>query len=102
MKHQLKKDNIIEILEINKNISHIKDVDSLLDRVLLEARAITNADAGSIYLLKGNKLAFEYVQNDTLMKKDRSSNKYIYAKQEIDINNNSIISIFGLTDLIFI
>jgi HD-GYP domain-containing protein (c-di-GMP phosphodiesterase class II) len=90
MKHQLKKNNIIEILEINKNISHIKDVDSLLDRVLLEARAITNADAGSIYLLRGNKLTFEYVQNDTLMKKQKRSNKYIYAKQEIDINKNSI------------
>lgn len=90
MKHQLTKDNISEILKINETISQIKDVDSLLDRVLLEARAITNADAGSIYLLKGGKLTFEYVQNDTLMRKDRSSNRYLYTKQEIEINNNSI------------
>ena len=55
MTHQLKKDNIIDILEINENISHIKDIDSLLDRVLSEARSITNADAGSIYLLKGER-----------------------------------------------
>lgn len=90
MKHHLTKDKIIDILKINENISHIRDVDSLLDRVLFEARAITNADAGSIYLLKGNKLTFEYVQNDTLMKKDRGSNKYLYARQEIPINNKSI------------
>jgi HD-GYP domain-containing protein (c-di-GMP phosphodiesterase class II) len=90
MKHHLTNDNISEILKINETISQIKDVDSLLDRVLLEARAITNADAGSIYLLKRGKLTFEYVQNDTLMKKDRSSNRYLYTKQEIEINNNSI------------
>lgn len=90
IKHQQDRENIIEILKINEKISHIKDVDSLLDRVLLEARAITNADAGSIYLVKGDKLTFEYVQNDTLMQKDKRSKKYLYAKQEIEINNASI------------
>ncbi|MCP5105706.1 MAG: GAF domain-containing protein [bacterium] len=90
MKHQLEKSNILEILEINEKISHIKDVDSLLDRVLHEARDITSADAGSIYLLTGDKLTFEYVQNDTLMKKQTRSNKYLYSKQEIEINGDSI------------
>jgi response regulator RpfG family c-di-GMP phosphodiesterase len=80
----------MDILKINENLSNIKDVDSLLDHVLYEARNITHADAGSIFLKKGDKLSFEYVQNDTLMKKDSSSNKYIYAKQEIPINNKSI------------
>ena len=89
--HQrLANNNMIDILKINENISHIKDVDSLLDRVLLEARAITNADAGSIYLRKSDHLSFEYVQNNSLMKDDSSSNKYIYRKQEIPINNSSI------------
>ncbi|NIM14936.1 MAG: HD domain-containing protein [Candidatus Aminicenantes bacterium] len=90
MSYQLNKDKIIDILKANENLSHIKDVDSLLDHVLYEARTITNADAGSIYLKKGEKLSFEYVQNDTLMKKDSSSNKHIYKKQEIPINNESI------------
>jgi len=89
-KNSLNKDNIINILEINDKISHIKDIDSLMDRVLYEARAIADADAGSIYLTSGDKLSFEYVQNDTLMKEDRSSNKYIYSKQEIPIDNESI------------
>jgi response regulator RpfG family c-di-GMP phosphodiesterase len=90
MSYQLNKDKIIDILKANENLSHIKDVDSLLDHVLYEARAITNADAGSIYLKKGEKLSFEYVQNDTLMKKDSTSNKHIYKKQEIPIDNESI------------
>lgn len=91
MTQQLRKNEILELLkEINEKISHIKDVDSLLDHVLFEAREITHADAGSIYLTVGNKLIFAYVQNDTLMKKDSSSNKYLYTKQELEISNKSI------------
>lgn len=82
--------DILEILKINEKISHIRDIDSLLDRVLAEARNITNADAGSIYLLDGRTLTFEYVQNDSLMRQGKSSNKYLYAKREIQINNDSI------------
>ena len=90
MKKKADKDNIIDILKTNANLSHIHDIDSLLDRVLYETRKITKSDAGSIYLLKDNKLSFEYVQNDTLMNKDSTGNKYIYSKQRIDINNDSI------------
>ncbi|MCP4221623.1 MAG: HD domain-containing protein [bacterium] len=90
MTNQLDKNNLLDILQKSDLISHIKDVDSLLDRVLKEARAITNADAGSIYLSRGDKLTFEYVQNDTLMKGDSTANKYLYSKREIEINNDSI------------
>jgi len=86
----LTNESILEILRISDNINHIKDVYCLLDRVLFEARTITNADAGSIYLKKGDKLSFEHFQNDTFLKKDRSSKKYIYKKQELAIDNTSI------------
>lgn len=86
----LTNESILEILRISENINHIKDVYCLLDRVLFEARTITNADAGSIYLKKGDKLSFEHFQNDTFLKKDRSSKKYIYKKQDLAIDNTSI------------
>lgn len=88
--HKLEKDNIIEVLKINERINHIRDVDSMLDSVLTEARAISNADAGSIYLIRDNMLSFEYVQNDTLMKNSSSSKRYLYSKQELPISNESI------------
>ena len=91
-----KKDSIIEILKINEKINHIKDVDSMLDRVLTEARAICNADAGSIYLTRGNTLTFEYVQNDSLMKNDTSSNRYLYSKLELPISKESIAGYVAL------
>jgi len=72
-----------------EEISHIKDIDTLLENVLFEARKITNADAGSIFLKEDDCLTFEYVQNDTLDSK-RKINRYEYDQKKIAINNRSI------------
>jgi HD-GYP domain-containing protein (c-di-GMP phosphodiesterase class II) len=93
----LKKDKIIDILKITEDINHIRDIDSLLDRILTESRYFTNSEAGSIYLVKGNKLSFEYIQNESLMQNDYSSNRHIYAKREMDINNKSLAGYVALT-----
>lgn len=90
MIYKSQKDNYFEIIKISEQLGQIKDVDSLLDRILSEARKITNADAGSIYLKKGDALSFEYVQNDTLMKNVAGGNKYLYSKQVIPIDDKSI------------
>jgi GAF domain-containing protein len=65
----LKKDKATAILTITETLNQIKDIDSLLDRVLLEARRFSRADAGSIYLLQNKKLQINFVQNDTLIQK---------------------------------
>lgn len=72
-------------------MSHIRDVDSLLESVLFEARKITNADAGSIFLKSENHLTFEYVQNDTLYGSEDNSNSYLYSKRKILSDNRSIV-----------
>jgi hypothetical protein len=86
-----------ELLRITENLNHIKDVDSLLDNILYDARLFTKADSGSIYLIEGNKLKFSYVQNDTLAKIDEGNNKYIYSIFEIPVNDNSIAGYVALT-----
>lgn len=90
MRQRIESENLVDILKIDEIISHINDIDSLLERVLFEVRKITNADAGTIYLVKKDKLVFEHVQNDTLIENNKSSIKYLYKNQEIPINNNSI------------
>ncbi len=79
-----------KLVTITEELSHIADIDSLLDRILLEARKFTSADAGSIYLVEGNKLTFDYVQNDSLFKGEHIYNKYLYSDHEIDIDDKSI------------
>jgi len=63
-------DKLHELLRISDGLNHIKDIDSLLDTILYETRRLTNADAGSIFLLENSKLEFSYVQNDTFKRRD--------------------------------
>jgi len=76
---------------ISEEISHIKDVDALLDKVLFESRKITNADAGTIFLNNNGYLTFKHIQNDTLFSKnDLTKNKYLYSNNKIAVDNTSI------------
>lgn len=84
------------ILEIVEKLNHIKDIHALLDAVLLQARQLTCADAGSIYLIQDNLLNFSYIHNDSLFR-DSSSNKYIYSGQTLKIDNHSLAGYVALT-----
>jgi len=88
---------IIDILRILEEISHIKDIDTLLEQVLYEARKIVHAEAGSVFLIKGGHLSFEYVQNDFLFGSYDNSNVYSYTKKEIPVDNTSIAGYAALT-----
>lgn len=92
----LHKNNVAAILKITEDLNRIKDIDSLLDRVLLEARRFSRADAGSIYLLENQKLRINYVQNDTLMQKE-SGKKFLYQNHEIPINDKSMAGYVAMT-----
>lgn len=92
------KHNLNRLLTLVEQLGNIKDLDALLDRVLLEARRLTNADAGSIFLVDStdNKiLNFSYIHNDTLF--TSPINKYIYSSQTLPINNKSIAGYVALT-----
>ena len=86
----LSKKRVIDILTITEDISHIKDIDSLLDRVLFEARQFCHAEAGSLYLIRGGHLSFEHVQNEALQKKDPTANRHIYRKQILPVDATSL------------
>ncbi|MDB5860134.1 MAG: Metal dependent phosphohydrolase [Ramlibacter sp.] len=56
-----------ELIEIGIALSSERDPARLRERILLEAKKITGADAGTLYLKnKGRELAFHVVRNDTL------------------------------------
>jgi GAF domain-containing protein len=42
---------------------------ALLERILLEARRVTNAEAGTLFLLEGDELQFAIAQNDVLARR---------------------------------
>jgi HD-GYP domain-containing protein (c-di-GMP phosphodiesterase class II) len=84
------------ILNIVEKLNQIKDVNALLDAVLFQARQLTGADAGSIYLIEHNVLNFNYIHNDTLFGAS-GSNKYIYTSQTLPIDNHSLAGYVALT-----
>ncbi len=71
-------------------LNHHKDVDTILDRVLLLARQITGADAGSIFLVQNDVLRFSYVHNDTLFSKN-TTDRAVYADFSVPIDRSSIV-----------
>ncbi len=55
------------VLDLASQLTKIKDLDLLLDKLLYNARLITSADAGSVYLIKDTtNLKIHSSQNDTL------------------------------------
>ena len=92
----LKNTEVNAILAITGDLNQIKDIDSLLDRVLLEARRFSRADAGSIYLIENHKLRINFVQNDSLAKKE-SGKKYLYQNHALEINDHSMAGYVALT-----
>lgn len=79
-----------DLLKITEELNHNKDIDSLLDNILREARKSTNADAASIFIAEKNRLNFSYVQNETISHRENNNNKYIYSDLTVPIDEKSI------------
>jgi HD-GYP domain-containing protein (c-di-GMP phosphodiesterase class II) len=87
------------IIKIDAELNKIQDLDLLLERILLEARKVVCADAGSIYVkettedqygMMVGKLAFKYSQNDTIQKTLPPGQKMVYTVFSVLINEKSI------------
>jgi HD-GYP domain-containing protein (c-di-GMP phosphodiesterase class II) len=89
--------DVNELLATIENMYQIKDLDSLLESILFEARRFVSADAGTIYLAAGGRLYFSYVQNDTLIPAGSNSEKYLGGSASLVVDKNSIAGYVALT-----
>ncbi len=85
------------VMTLGVELTEIKDVDVLLERLLQEARSLVRADAGSIYVREGDQLKFSYTQNETQQKRLPPGRKLIYSTFSIPINNKTIAGYVGNT-----
>jgi len=88
--------DVTAILKIIDELNTLKDVDTILDRILSESRRLSNADAGSIFLIPENELVFSYVQNDTLFDHE-SGRAALYQDLKVPITHDSIVGHTALT-----
>ncbi|BDQ34213.1 HD domain-containing phosphohydrolase [Pseudodesulfovibrio portus] len=89
-------DAVLAILKTSEEVNQLKDVDSILDKILFESRQFSGADAGSIFLVEDDRLIFSYVQNDTLFKKE-TANAALYQNFGIPISEQSIVGYVAKT-----
>jgi HD-GYP domain-containing protein (c-di-GMP phosphodiesterase class II) len=85
------------ILELDSELYQIQDLDILLERILLEARKVVHADAGTIYVRENDKLVMKYSHNETLSKDLPPGQKLIYSVFSVPINEKSISGYAALT-----
>ncbi len=78
------------ILEIDRELDRIRDLDLMLERLLRLARKEANADAGTVYIREDNKLVFRHTQNDSFQAKLKPGEKLVYSYFSIPINEKSI------------
>lgn len=79
-----------KLIELERKLGEIHDVDVLLDRILTETRKIVNADAGSIYVVDGDKLKIKHSQNETQLRELPPGEKLPYIYFSFPINEHSI------------
>jgi response regulator RpfG family c-di-GMP phosphodiesterase len=83
------KRDTLKLFRTIETLYTIKDLDSLLENVLTEARKFVNADAGTIYLASQGRLYFSFVQNDTLFKGE-TKDRYITSLTSLPVDRSSL------------
>ena len=83
---QENEDKLQEIMEIERQLNEIQDVDVLLERILTETRRIVNADAGSIYVVEEDRIKIKYGQNDSV------PSFVISSESPVPSTNSSVVS----------
>lgn len=81
---------LFDIMQTTSRLYSIRDKDILLEQILTEARQALNADAGSIYLVQGDRLAIHYAQNATLQKRLRRGEKLPFGIFSFAIDETTI------------
>lgn len=87
-----------ELLNIGIALSSIHDLQRLLDLILQEARRLTQADAGTLYLVKDRRLIFKVSQCQSLTDRyGEERMRQMYQSFEMPISKESIAGYSALT-----
>ncbi|MDY0385375.1 GAF and HD-GYP domain-containing protein [Trichlorobacter sp.] len=90
-------DTLQQLLKFGLDISQIKDIDLLLEKILSEARSFTGCDAGTIYVKEGSWLYARYSQNDTVHSQLAPHRTSVYTNITIPVDNSSIAGYVAAT-----
>ncbi|MDR1164555.1 MAG: HD domain-containing protein [Deltaproteobacteria bacterium] len=78
------------------SLSELTDVDLLLERILKDARSLISAEAGSIYIRRGQKLVLAISQNDYLERVVGESCELPFLNYALDLDHASLAGYVAL------
>ena len=82
--------------EFLDSLASYRDVDVVLDRILLKSRELCRAEAGTIFLLEGKELVFAYTHNDRLFPMENAY-QHTYAGTRLLLSHSSLAGHCALT-----
>lgn len=94
--------------QASDDLMNLTDTSQILDSLLSKARSLTNADAGTLYLVEEDKLVFSYSQNETLFTASQwARQQYLNASLPVDATsiagfvacNNVTLNLHDVRDL---
>lgn len=96
-----KKSNLAQdfekLLNVGIALSSIHELDKLLDLILKEARRLTRADAGTLYLVRDNQLVFKISQCDSLCRRlGEKGMRQMYESFSLPISSESVAGYVAL------
>jgi putative two-component system response regulator len=87
-----------QLLNVGIALSSVHDLEKLLDTILLEARRLTQADAGTLYLVKEDRLIFRVSQCQSLSDRlGEARMRQMYQSFELPVSRESIAGYSALT-----
>ncbi len=92
------RDQVLKLTKLGIALSSNHDIDDLLRMIVREARHFTSADAGSLYLLKKDRLYFAISQNSTI--RDRlgaDGERALFSPFSLPISTKSIAGYVAVT-----
>ena len=78
------------LMHIGTSLTSIHDLDVLLEMIVQEARQLTEADSGSLYLAEGEVLRFTVSQNSTLLRRRGVDFQNPYLGLTVAISKDSL------------
>lgn len=92
------RDEVLKLNRIGIALTSVHQLDRLLDLIVREARALTAADAGSLYLREGDRLRFAVSQSDTLRQRlGEEGERALFSSFSLPIDERSIAGFVAST-----
>ena len=86
-----------ELIQIGIGLTSERDLVSLPARILTEARRLTHAEAGTLYLRDGDRLRFAAVQNDVLERRLEEQEMRRLFQSDLPLSERSLAGYVALS-----